>query len=56
MATPAELRERSRLYRQMAEAESETHLQQLLTSHALVLAQMADKIERDEDWLDEQRA
>ncbi len=46
--TPAELRNSSRLYSWVAEQESDLHLKQGLAGHALVLAQLADKIEREE--------
>jgi hypothetical protein len=46
--TPAELREQSRLYRQAAEKETTVEFKRRLASHALALAQLAEKIERDE--------
>ncbi len=45
---PAELREQSRLYRQAAENETNLYLSRTLASHALALAELAEKIERDE--------
>jgi len=48
LLTPAEWRARSRLYRQMAETETALEIRRRLASHALVLAQLAEKIERDE--------
>ena len=48
MPTPAELRERSGLAQQAAEREAAPHLKRLLASHAFALAQLAEKIEREE--------
>jgi hypothetical protein len=48
MPTPAELREESRLCRQAAEEESDPHRKQLWASHALELAQLAEKVERED--------
>jgi len=47
MATPAELREQSRLYREIAEEEITLPIKQRLARHALALAQLAEKIERE---------
>jgi rubrerythrin len=44
---PAKLRELSQLYRQAAEEEATLEIKRRLASHALVLAQLAEKIERD---------
>jgi signal transduction histidine kinase len=41
----AELREESRVSRQIAENERDTHLKQLWASHALSLALLAEKVE-----------
>ena len=46
-ATSAELREQSRQYREIAEKEITVAIKQRLASHALALAQLAEKIERD---------
>lgn len=48
MSTPAELRDASRLAREAARAESAPHLRRRLASHALALAQLAEKIERED--------
>jgi hypothetical protein len=48
MPIPAELREQSRLYRRAAEIETAIAIKRRLTSHALALAQLAEKIERQE--------
>ena len=45
---PVELREQSRLYREAAENETNLYLSRTLASHALALAELAEKIERDE--------
>lgn len=55
MPTPAELRERSRFYRRMAGKETEPHLKRHLAAHALALAQLAEKIERDDASAQERR-
>ena len=47
MATPAELREQSRLFREMAKTETEPQLRRHLAANAMALAQLAEKIERD---------
>jgi type VI protein secretion system component VasA len=52
---PAKLRDLSGLYQQMADAETDPHLKRLLSGHAFLLAQMAEKIERDDDWLEEKK-
>jgi hypothetical protein len=44
---PAELREKSRLYREAAEKETDPHLKRGLANDALALAQLAEMIERD---------
>ena len=46
MLTPAELRERSRLYREASAKESEPEFKRRLASHALALAQLAERVER----------
>jgi type VI protein secretion system component VasA len=48
MATPAALREQSRLYMEAARKELAPHLKRLLESHAFALAQLAEKIEREQ--------
>lgn len=48
MPTPGELREQARLYRQVAKMESTLEIRRRLINHALALAQLAEKIERDE--------
>ncbi len=45
--TPAELREQSDLYRQAAEKETTLEIKRRLASHALALAQLAERIKRD---------
>lgn len=45
MPTPAGLREQSRFFRQAITKEAEPHLKRYLASHALALAQLAEKIE-----------
>ncbi len=47
MPTPAELREASQLTRLAAAREPELHLKRRLASHALALALLAEKMERD---------
>jgi hypothetical protein len=47
LLTPAELRERSQLYRQAAERETTPEIKRRLASHALALAELAERIERD---------
>jgi len=49
MPTTANLREESRLCRQAAQEESDPHVKQLWSSHALALAQRAEKIEREDE-------
>jgi len=49
MRTPAELREASRLAREAASAEAELHIRMRLANHALALAQLAERIEREEE-------
>ena len=44
--TPAELREQSRLYREIAEKETTWTFKQRLARHVLASAQRAEKIER----------
>ena len=48
MPTPAELREQSRLYRKATDKEITLAIKRRLASHALALAELAEKIERDE--------
>ncbi|HXQ53082.1 MAG TPA: hypothetical protein VN802_18465 [Stellaceae bacterium] len=48
MPTPAELRDESRQYRHAAEIETTPEIRRRLANHALVLAQLAEKIEREE--------
>jgi hypothetical protein len=48
MPTPAELREGSRLTSRAAEEESTPHLKRLLACHASALAQLAERIERED--------
>lgn len=48
MPTTAELREAARMTRRAAEDESDPHLKQRLAGHAFALAQLAEKIEREE--------
>lgn len=48
MPTASELREGSRLTRQAADEECVPHLKRLLARHAFALAQLAEKIEREE--------
>jgi hypothetical protein len=45
--TPAELREKSRLYREAVLKETEPHLKRQLANDAFALAQLAELIERD---------
>ncbi|MGO8915493.1 MAG: hypothetical protein ACLQJR_06255 [Stellaceae bacterium] len=47
LLTPAELREQSDLYRQAAEKEATLEIKRRLASHALALAQLAERIKRD---------
>ena len=49
MPTTANLREESRLCRQAAQEESDPHVKRLWSSHALALAQRAEKIEREDE-------
>lgn len=48
MPRVAEMREESRLYRRAAKQEATWHLSRRLASHALALAQLAERIEREE--------
>ena len=48
MPTPGELRDEARLYRQAARKESSPEIRRKLANHALALAQLAEKIEREE--------
>lgn len=48
MPTPAELRAGSQLYRDAGRKETDPHLRHRLACHALALAQLAEKIERQE--------
>jgi len=46
MLTPAELREIARRFRSKGEKESDIYLKRRLAGHALALAQLAEKVER----------
>lgn len=48
MPTPSKLREQSNEYREMARKETTLALKRYLASHALALAELAEKIARDE--------
>jgi len=48
MFTPVELREEAQRFKWEAKGESDIHLKRGLASHALALAQLAEKIERQE--------
>lgn len=48
MSSPTELRQASQTYRWVAEHEPDPHLKRRLAGHAFHLAQLAEKIERDE--------
>ena len=48
MIDAAELREQARRYRQTANHETTPQLKQMLASHALALAQLAERVERRE--------
>ena len=48
MSRPTELREKSRLYREESTKEANVEQKQSLASYALALAQLAEKIEREE--------
>ena len=48
MPRPGELRDEARLYRQAAREESSPEIRRKLAAHALALAQLAEKIEREE--------
>jgi len=48
MSTPAQLREEYRLTREALAKEASPELKRQLTRRAFVLAQLADKLERDE--------
>ena len=48
MFTPVELREEAQRFKCEAKRESDIHLKRGLASHALALAQLAEKIERQE--------
>jgi hypothetical protein len=48
MRTPMELRDVSRLYREASITENNRHFKIRLARHALDLAMLADKIEREE--------
>jgi len=45
--TPDNLRDQSRLYRDLAQKEVTLAIKRALASHAFVLAQLAERIERD---------
>jgi hypothetical protein len=47
MLTPAELREGSRRARELALKETAPHLSQALAAHALALAALAERFERE---------
>jgi hypothetical protein len=47
MLTPAELREGSRRAREVALTETTPHLRQALAAHALALAALAERLERE---------
>lgn len=44
----AELREQSRQYREAAKTETNLYLRRTLASHALALAELAEKVERND--------
>jgi hypothetical protein len=46
MLTPAELRDQSRVYRDASVKEAAPEFKRRLASHALALAQLAERIER----------
>jgi len=48
MPRTADLREQSRLYRQASRKEADPNLKVRLAGHALALAMLAEKIEREE--------
>jgi hypothetical protein len=48
MLIPAELREQSCFYRRLAERECNLAIKRLLARHALAVAQLAERIERDQ--------
>ena len=48
MVTPLELREQSQVYRAASEQETVPALSRRLASHALALAQLAERLERDQ--------
>ncbi len=48
MSSPAELRQASQTYRWVADQEPDLHLKRRLASHAFYLAQLAEKVEREE--------
>jgi hypothetical protein len=52
MLTPAELREGSRRASELALNETTPHLRQALATHALALAALAEKLEREVDEAD----
>jgi len=56
MPTPTECREGSRLFREAAGRETEPHLKHGLAGHALALAQLAEKIEREEATINRDEA
>lgn len=49
MMTPAELRKKARWCRSMAETEANIYLRRRLAGHALALALLAEKIDRQEE-------
>ena len=48
MPTPIKLREQSALYRETATAATAPHFKKRLADHARALAQLAERIEREE--------
>jgi hypothetical protein len=48
MLTPAELRDQSRMYREAAAKEVVPEFKRRLASHALALAQLAEKMDRED--------
>ena len=48
MSTPAQWREASRIAREVATKETDPKMRALWASHALVLAQLAEQVERRE--------
>lgn len=48
MLTPSELRDQARLYRDASAQEPVLELRRRLASHALALAQLAERVEREQ--------